>query len=278
MPASVWKGYLSFGLVSFPVRLAAAARPETIHFRMLHRRDLSRVKEVFYCAAEDKPLNRADIVKGYEYRKGQYVVVTDEELKKIAPSTEKMMEIIQFVPASDIDPLFFEKSYYVAPEELVSKPYSLLRRAMTETGYYALAKLSMHNREHVVVLRPASNGLVLHTMFYKDELHEARKPKLSEKDYTRQELQLAEKLIHTLAAPFKPEKFHDTYRENVEKMIEQKRHGRKVTAAKSKSMAPVIGIMEALEKSLAQNAKAPRSAAASKSASTRKAPRKYRAA
>jgi DNA end-binding protein Ku len=188
------------------------------------------------------------------------------------------MEILQFVPASDVDPLFFEKSYYVAPDELVSKPYSLLRRAMTETGYYALAKLTMHNREHVVVLRPADNGLVLHTMFYKDELHEANKPKLSEKDYTRQELQLAEKLIHTLAAPFNPGEFHDTYRENVEKMIEQKRHGRKVTAATPKRVAPVIDIMKALKKSLAQNTEASRSAAAPKSGGSRKGTRKHRAA
>src|SRR6202521_1300031 len=109
MAATVWKGYISFGLVSFPVRLFSAARAETVHFHMLHRKDLSRVKEVWYCAEEDKPIERADIVKGYETSKGKYVVVDDEELKKIAPSTAETMEIVQFVRDADVDPIFFER-------------------------------------------------------------------------------------------------------------------------------------------------------------------------
>src|SRR5579884_3547125 len=130
MPATVWKGYLSFGLVSFPVRLYTVARPETVHFHMLHAKDDSRVKEVWYCAAEDKPISRDEIVKGYEYEKGQYVVIDEAELKKIAPPTETVMEIQQFVKAGEVDPIYLEKSYYLAPEEAVSKPYSLLLTAM----------------------------------------------------------------------------------------------------------------------------------------------------
>src|SRR5258707_14697115 len=113
MPAIVWKGYISFGLVSFPVRLLSAARAESVHFHMLHRKDLSRVKEVWYCAEEDKPIERADIVKGYEISKGKYVVVDDDELKKINPPTAETMEIVQFVRAAEVDPIFFERSYYV---------------------------------------------------------------------------------------------------------------------------------------------------------------------
>src|SRR5579872_4461858 len=121
MAATVWKGYISFGLVSFPVRLFSAARPETVHFHMLHKKDLSRVKEVWYCAEEDERIDRSDMVKGYETGKGEYVVVEDEELKKIAPPTASTMEILQFVGRDDVDPIYFESSYYVAPEEKISK-------------------------------------------------------------------------------------------------------------------------------------------------------------
>ena len=125
MPATVWKGYLSFGLVSFPIRLSAAARGETVHFHLLHKKDLSRVKEVMFCAAEDKPLERSDLVKGYESSKGEYIVIEPEELEKVAPPTATAMQILQFVRIEDVDPIFLEKSYYVAPEEAVSRPYSL---------------------------------------------------------------------------------------------------------------------------------------------------------
>src|SRR6185369_209856 len=117
MPATVWKGFLSFGLVSFPVRLFSAARADHIRFHMLHRKDLSRIKEVWYCAEEDKPVNRSDIVKGYEISKGEYVAVEEEELKKIAPPTASTMEIVQFVRDKEVDPVYFESSYYVAPDE-----------------------------------------------------------------------------------------------------------------------------------------------------------------
>ena len=166
MPATVWKGYLSFGLVSFPIRLFSAARAETIHFHMLHKKDLSRVKEVWYCTAEDKPIERSEIVKGYETSKDKYVVVDDEDLKKIAPYTATTMEILQFVKLNDVDPIYFETSYYVIPEEKVSKPYALLVAALTETKHDAIAKIAMHNREHVVIIRPAEGGLVLHTMYW----------------------------------------------------------------------------------------------------------------
>jgi DNA end-binding protein Ku len=254
MPATVWKGYISFGLVSFPVRLSAAARPETIHFHMLHEKDLSRVKEIFYCAAEDKPLDRKDLVKGYEYQKGKYVVVTEDDLEKIAPPTARVMEIIQFVKSAEVDPIFLEKSYYVAPEEEVSKPYSLLAQSMRATGYDAIAKVAMHGREHVVVIRATKDGLMLHTMYFVDELHEANKAPTTHKDFNKRELELSEKLIQTLAAPFRPKEFHDQYRENVAEMIQRKRKGQKIKAAPQTKVAPVVSIMDALKKSLAQTA------------------------
>lgn len=251
MPATVWKGYLSFGLVSFPIRLYAAARPQPLRFHMLHKKDLSRIHEVFYCAAEDKPVDRDEIVKGYEYEKNRYVVIEPDELKKIAPPTATVMEILQFVRMTEIDPIFLETSYYVAPEESVSRPYGLLHEAMKTTQYDALAKVTMHGREHIVILRPAETGIVLHTMYFVDEMQKANQvTPAGTKKFDKKEMDLARKLIETLAGPFDPEKFHDEYKENVERLIESKRAGKKIQAIKQPRKAPVIDLMQALQKSL----------------------------
>jgi DNA end-binding protein Ku len=251
MPATVWKGYLSFGLVSFPVRLFAAARAESVHFHLLHRKDLSRVKEVWCCVEENKPIERSEIVKGYEAKKGEYVVVEDEEIKKIAPPTAATMDILQFVREHDVDPIFFEHSYYVGPGDEITKPFALFLKALKETEYSAIAKVAMHGREQVVLIRSSKEGLVLHTLFYPDELHKANKQKVSAADATGKELELAKQLIGQLAGPFKPNVFHDSYRENVKKLIDAKKAGKKITSAPKPRRAPVVDLMEALKKSLA---------------------------
>ena len=250
MPATVWKGFISFGLVSIPVRLFSAARPDTIHFHMLHNKDLSRVKEVWYCAAENIPIDRSEIVKGYETAKDEYIVVDDEELKKIAPATATNMDIVQFVKAGEVDPIFFESSYYVAPEQKTEKPYALFLAALENCGQYAIAKIAMHNREHIVLIRPSENRLILHTLFYPDELHAANRGQKPQEKFSAKELDLAGSLVAQLSAPFKPEQFHDTYRENVERLIEQKSKGQKVTPVKQPRKAPVVDLMEALKRSL----------------------------
>jgi DNA end-binding protein Ku len=279
MPATVWKGYLSFGLVSFPVRLFSAARPEALHFHLLHKKDRSRVKQVWYCAEEDEPVERSEIIKGYEAKKGEYVTVGDEELKKIAPTTATTMEVLQFVSSDDVDPLLFESSYYVAPEEKVSKPYALFWAALTETKRGAIAKIEMHSREHVVLIRPANGGLVLHTLYYEDELHEGNKADVPKTKFSPKELDMAKSLVQHLTAKFKLEEFHDTYRENVERLIEEKSKGEKITTVKQPRKAPVIDLMEALRKSLQSTS---RPAASQQPAKTRtaakKLPRKRKAA
>lgn len=255
MPATVWKGSLGFGLVSFPIRLFAAARPENIHFHMLHKKDESRVKEVWYCAKEDKPIERSDMVKGYEYEKGKYVVVEDEELKKVAPVTASEMSIVQFVQESEVDPIFLESSYYVVPERAGAKPYGLLLTAMNETKYFAVAKVTMHNREHVVIIRPTRSGLVVHTMYFVNELHKANEAGIDVKGgFAKKELQLAQQLIEALVAPFKPEEFKDTYRENVKNLIAQKRKGRSVKPVKQPKITPITDLFAALQQSLAKPA------------------------
>jgi DNA end-binding protein Ku len=255
MAAIVWKGFVSFGLVTFPVRLFAAARAEHVQFHMLHRKDLSRVKEVWYCADENKPIDRSDIVKGYQTSKGKYVVVDDDELKKIAPPTATTMDIVQFVRSDEVDPIYFESSYYVGPDENASKPYQLFLQALVLTKYHAIAKLAMHGREHIVLIRPAEGSMVLHTLFYPNELHTANRaaPKSASK-LPPKEVELAKSLVQHLAGPFKPSEFHDAYRENIERLIAQKQKGKTVSETVQPKRAPVIDLMEALRRSLADTA------------------------
>jgi DNA end-binding protein Ku len=250
VPATVWKGFLSFGLVSFPVRLFSAARAESVHFHLLHRKDQSRVKEVWYCIDENKPIDRSDMEKGYEIAKGKYVVVEDEELKKAAPATATSMDILQFVGNDEVDPIYFESSYYVAAEEKTAKPYVLFLAALKETKQAAIAKIAMHNREHIVLIRAAEGSLVLHTLYYPDELHAEHRRAAPNTKYSAQEFELAISLVNHLKAPFKPREFTDTYRENVERLIQQKRKGRKMTSVEQPRKARVIDLMDALKRSL----------------------------
>src|SRR6266700_2888702 len=250
MAASIWKGHLTFGLVSFPVRLFTAARSETISFNQLHKEDNSRIKQVIFCAAEDKPIPRSEIVKGYEYEKGKYVVVDDEEIKKVAPKTAKVMEIQEFVKSDDVDPVFLESSYYMAPDEGGEKPYALLFATLKEKKYMGIAKVAMHNREHVVILRPGERGMLLHTMYYADEVRRSEEFRTDSANLKEKELALAKMLVESLAGAFEPEKYHDNYRDNLRKMIDAKIEGHKVVETTETHIAPVIDIMEALKKSL----------------------------
>ncbi len=252
MPASVWSGYLTFGLISMPVRLFSGARGESISFHMLHREDLSRVKQQLICSADNQVLDRKDIVKGYEYRKGDYVVIEPEEIKKIEPKTAKAMEIIQFVKASEIDPLYFESSYYMTPEEGGRRPYALLSRAMAANSYYAIAKLTMHNREYTVCLRPYRDGLMLHTMYYQDEVRAMESFETEGVEIREAELKIANQLIEALADKFEPTRFHDTFQDNLKALIKSRLEGRQVTAIETPKPAPVVDLMAALKQSLAQ--------------------------
>jgi len=255
MAASVWKGHLIFGMVSFPIRLFSAARSETISFNMLHKDDHSRIKQMTYCQLEDKPIPRSETVKGYEYEKDHYVVIDDEDIKKVAPRTAKVMEILEFVKADQVDPIYLESSYYVAPDEGGEKAYALLFTALKDSGYYGVAKVAMHNREHIIVLRPGAKGILSHTMYYQDEIRQVEEFRTDTSLVKEKELAMAKMLISSLEENFEPQKYHDSYRDNLKKMIEDKIEGRKVVETPSEHFAPVIDIMEALKKSLAEKRK-----------------------
>src|SRR5208283_1830186 len=258
MAASVWSGYLTFGLISMPVRLFSGARPSHISFHMLHRPDNVRIKQQLWCPHDERVVERNEIVKGYEYRKGEYVIIEPEEIKKIEPKTAKAMEILEFVKADDVDPIYFESSYYVTPEEAGRRPYALLCKALEETKYVAIAKLTMHNREYTVFLRPYKGGMMLHTMYYKDEVRDLEgfgRPDVELKDA---EVKVAHQLIEALAGEFEPEKFHDSFEENLKTLIKARLEGDDVTAVeKPRKPAPVVDLMAALKESLAQLPKKP---------------------
>jgi DNA end-binding protein Ku len=251
---SVWKGYLTFGLISIPIRLFSAARTERIGLNQLHSVCKTRIRMPLFCPHCERQVPRNEIVKGYEYEKDQYVLFDEEELDKIEPESARSMEILEFVKVDEIDPLYFDASYYVTPEDEGKKAYQLLLNAMESSGYAAIAKLTMHQREHIVVVRPRAKGMTLHTMFYTNEIREvaeygrtdsAAQPKDAEK-------KLATQLIESLAAPFEPDKYKDNYMESMKNMIEAKREGHEIAEVAHPKLAPVIDLMDALKKSIAE--------------------------
>jgi DNA end-binding protein Ku len=265
MATTVWKGHLTFGLISIPVRMSTAARSERISFNQLHKECHSRLKQPLFCPVCNRNVERSEVVKGHEYEKDQYVLFDEEELDKIEPPSAKVMEILEFVKLDEMDPLYFDASYFVSPEDAGVKAYQLLMNAMQESGYGAVAKLTMHQREHIVIVRPGTKGLTLHTMFYSNEIRAAEVVPSDKVELKDQEKKLAQQLIQSLAAPFEPQKYRDEYQENVRALIAAKLKGQEVTEVAHPHMAPVIDLMEALKKSLAEK-QAPAAAAAAPSA------------
>ena len=252
MATTVWKGHITFGLISIPVRMYAAARGERISFNQIHNVCHSRLKQPLFCPVCNRAVERSEIVKGYEYEKDQYVLFSEADLEKIQPPTAKVMEILEFVKQQEIDPLYLDASYYVTPEEAGLKAYQLLMKAMEESGYAAIAKLYMHQREHIVIIRPGSKGLTLHTMYYANEIRPAEAVPVGKTELKDQEKKLAEQLIESLAAPFEPQKYSDEYQNSVRGLIDAKRQGHEVTEVAQPHLAPVVDLMEALKKSLAE--------------------------
>jgi len=236
-----------------PVRLFSGARSSGISFNMLHRTDKSRLKQQYVCQADGQVVDRADIVKGYEFRKDEYIIIEPDEIKKIEPQTAKTMEILEFVKTSEVDPVYFESSYYMMPEEAGRRPYALLTKALEESEYVAIAKITMHNREYTVFLRPHEGGMMLHTMYYAEEVKKVEGFGAPDVELKEAEVKVAHQLIEALADEWDPEKYKDNFQENLKKLIETKLEGGEVAAVeKPKKLAPVVDLMAALKQSLAQ--------------------------
>jgi DNA end-binding protein Ku len=253
MASTVWKGYITFGLITIPVRLYTAARTERVSFNQIHGVCGSRIKQQTYCPHCDRVVERSELVKGFEVEKDRYVIVNDDEVKQVAPPSSDNMEIFEFVKAQGIDPIYFDASYFMVPEDAGKKAYRLLLETMHKSGYSAIAKITMHQREYTVVVRPHANGLLLHTMFYPEEVREVPEFRRDESITVRpQEVELAEKLVEGLATDFDPSKYHDEYQGRLLQMIEAKRDGQNVEEPAPKKRAPVIDLMQALQKSLGE--------------------------
>ena len=254
MASTVWKGFISFGLITIPVRLFAAARTERVSFNQIHNVCGGRIKQQTYCPQCERLVERSELGKGFEVEKDRYVIVNDEEVKAIAPASSDTMEIAEFVKAEGIDPIYYDSSYFMVPEEAGKKAYHLLLETMRKSGYSAIAKITMHQREYTVVVRPHADGLLLHTMFYPEEVREVPEFRRDENISVKpQEVALAEKLVEGLAADFDPSKYHDEYQIKMQAMIEAKKEGlAAATPEAPKKRAPVIDLMAALQKSLGE--------------------------
>jgi DNA end-binding protein Ku len=252
MAASVWKGSISFGLLSIPIRLYPAARSERIGLHQLHKKCHTRLRQPLYCPTCHRIVERSEVVKGYEYEKGRYVVVENEELKKITPQSGRTMEIQAFVDGSQIDPIYFESSYFALPEKDNPKPYILLVKALEAAARVGIAQVTMHQREYTVFIRPRAHGLTIHTMYFSNEIRSVEGYGRIAQDVKLrpEEVKLAEQLVESLADDFKPQKYHDTFQQNLRALIEAKRKGKTIAEEEPPKRAPVIDMMEALKRSL----------------------------
>jgi DNA end-binding protein Ku len=272
MASTVWKGYISFGLVSVPVRLYAAAREQHVSFNQIHEPCGSRIKQQTFCPVCERVVERNELVKGYQVDKDAYVLVTSDELKTLEADSSQAMEIAQFVSLSEVDPIYYESSFYTAPEDAGKRAYALLLQAMEKLNVAAIAKVTLHQREQIVLMRPYHQGILLHTLYYPAEVREiAEYGKSDNLTMQKPEMALAEQFIQQLTARFEPEQYKDEYQQRVLNLVETKRAGQGIVEQANKpKLAPVIDLMEALRKSIADaGAKKP-----SQSESAAKPPRR----
>lgn len=251
---TVWKGAISFGLVNIPVRMFTATEERDVRFRQLHKKCHTPIRYAKVCPHCDEEVSAEEIVRGFEYEKGNYVIVTDEDLEAITPETRRAIEIMDFVDLQEIDPVYFDKSYFLSPQETGDKAYALLRAAMQETGKIAVARVTMRNRESLAVIRLYRHCIMMETIYYPDEVRPVSQvPALPEADIplADNERKMAAELVNNMTAAFDPAKYTDQYRVNMHALIEKKKEGKEVAVAPAAPRANVVDLMQALRESLA---------------------------
>jgi DNA end-binding protein Ku len=260
---SIGSGTISFGLVSIPVRFYVATHSEQPHFNLIHASCGSRIKQQIYCPRDDRVVERSELVKGYELSKEHYVTFTDEELKALEAAASEAIDIQEFVPLAKVDPIYFENAHYLGPDKGADKAYHLLGEAMRDTGMVALAQHVARGKEQLVLIRPMNGGLVLHTLYYADEVRKLEDIGTgSTAKMKPAEIELARKLITQLCEDeFAPEKYHDHWRERLEEVVKRKAEGETITAAPTeRKRAQVIDLMDALKQSLSREGRRPEAA------------------
>ncbi|HVT20857.1 MAG TPA: Ku protein [Mycobacteriales bacterium] len=255
MPRALWSGVLTFGLVNVPVGLFSATSEKSIRFNQLNKNTGNRIRYRKVDDATGEEVPASEIVSGYDTGDDEYVMVEREELASVAPGRSELMEISDFVDLADIDPIFYRQTYYLAPRgKGADRAYALLRRAMLDTGKAGVATMVMRDREHLVVLRPSGDALVVESLYFADEIRGAEDvigDLPGDDTFADRELKIAEQLIESLSVDWEPERYHDTYRDRVQELIDSKREGRQVVTAKKAPRTNVIDLMAALEESIA---------------------------
>jgi DNA end-binding protein Ku len=279
----LWKGAISFGLVSIPVSLYPATRREELQFRMLRKSDLSPINYKRVAEADGKEVPWDQVVKGYEYEKGRYVVLKEEDFRRVDVEATQTVDIINFVPLEEVDPLLFHKPYYLEVGKGGQKAYVLLRDALVEVGRIAIAKVVIRTREHLAAVKPQDSGLVLELMHFPSELLDASEFKApSLKSVGKSEMRMAVQLIKSMATPWDPEKYTDEYREALKGLIEEKiEHGDKATPAPAARKKPsnVVDLVSILQKSIEETGKGKQTKPKTKThARSRAAPKRKKAA
>lgn len=253
---TMWKGSISFGLVNIPVRMFAATEDKDIRFKYIHRKCQAPIKYEKVCPSCGEKIGPEDIVRGYEYEPGHFVILEEKDFEAIKPKAGRAIEIIDFVNLKEIDPIFFAKSYYLSPQETGGKAYNLLREAMGATGRIAVARIIIRDKESLAVLRVLNNVLVLETIYYPDEVRDVKQlPGIPENmKVEERELGMAKQLIEQLTAEFEPEKYKDEYREALRELINKKIEGEEIAIPPEAPQRNVIDLMQALQASLQQTA------------------------
>lgn len=258
MPRAIWSGVISFGLVTIPVKLYTATESKSLSFHQLHEKCKTRIKEQRYCPTCDRQVDYDEIVKGFEYSKGNYVVVTKEDLEELPLPSKNIINISAFVKAEEIDPLYFNGSYYLEPEKLAQKPCALFMHAMEEKGMVAIGTLALRNKERLCSLRVLGGNLIVEMLLYPDEIRVDMDKKLPAAKLSKQEMAMASSLIDMMTQEFKPEDYEDHYREALEALIAAKVEGHETIEQPEESKpTQVVDLMEALRASI-ENAKSSR--------------------
>lgn len=249
---AMWKGAISFGLVNIPIKMYSAVESKSIKFRQLHKECMNPIKYEKKCPVCNKELEEEDIVRGYEYEKGKFVVIEDKDLEKIPDETSKAIEIIDFVNLEEIDPIFFDRSYYLSPEGTGNKAYILLRKAMEETGKIAIARIVIRSKQNLACVRLYNEEhLIMETMFFPEEVRDIKElPPAPEAKLHENEVKMAVQLISSLSEEFNPEKYTDEYRKALMELIQSKITGEEVAVPIYKDKGKVIDLMEALRASI----------------------------
>jgi DNA end-binding protein Ku len=258
MARSIWTGSISFGLINIPVKMFTATRSKQLHFHLLHRKDHARLQQKMVCSADKKEVPRTEAVKGYEFSPDHMVVVDPKELESLMPKSSRALEVLDFVQLSQIDSIYFNQPYYLLPDERAVKAYKLFFEAMQRTKKVAIASYVMRNKQYLAALRPMGRLICLETMYYADEIVSPDKLEDLPKDVAvnEKELKMAEQLIGSLTIAWKPQKYHDEYRDAVLELIEKKARGKQIVVQHAPAKGPkIVDLMSALEASLKETKK-----------------------